>query len=161
ERALTFAVTGARCRVVAGGRAVPLDEPVTVRAGVEVVVGAALTGVRSYVALGGGIDVPAVLGSRSRDTLSGIGPAVLQVGTALPLGLATEPAPLDVPGRGQRTGVLRLHRGPRADWLLEPMALDGASYTVAADSNRVGLRLEGSPVRRRTGELASEGIVLG
>lgn len=161
RRALTFAVTGARCRVTAAGRAVPTDEPVTVRAGAEVVVGAALTGVRSYVALGGGVAVPAVLGSRSRDTLAGVGPDVLRPGTVLPLGVARQPSPLDVPPRGPRTGVLRLHRGPRADWLLDPAALDGATYTIAAESNRVGVRLDGRPVQRRAGELASEGIVLG
>lgn len=160
-RALTLAVTGARCRVVAGGRAVPMDEPVTVAAGVEVVVGAAQAGVRSYVALGGGIEVPEVLGSRSRDTLAGIGPEVLRAGTVLPLGVAGQPAPLDVPPPSVRTRVLRLHPGPRADWLLEPTALDGAAYTVGTASNRVGMRLEGPPVRRRPGELASEGIVLG
>ncbi|WP_110238626.1 biotin-dependent carboxyltransferase family protein [Nocardioides gilvus] len=161
QRALTFAVTGARCRVTAAGRAVSGDEPVTVRAGAEVVVGPALAGVRSYVALGGGVAVPAVLGSRSRDTLAGIGPEVLRSGAVLALGVAGRPAPLDVPPRDRRSGVLRLHRGPRADWLLEPDALHGASYTVAADSNRVGLRLEGRPVLRRAGELDSEGIVLG
>lgn len=168
-RAQTFAVTGARCRVTAGGRAVPLDEPVTVRAGVEVVVGGATVGVRSYVALGGGITVPAVLGSRSRDTLAGIGPDVLRGGVLLPLGVARPPSPLDVPPpepfpgprTGSRTGVLRLHRGPRADWLEDPAALDGAAYTVGAASNRVGLRLEGRPVRRRAGEVVSEGVVLG
>lgn len=164
-RALTFAVTGARCRVTAHGRAVPLDEPVTVRAGVEVVVGDTTAGVRSYVALGGGITVPAVLGSRSRDTLAGIGPDVLRSGVLLPLGAARPPSPLDVPPSGSRTGsrpgVLRLHRGPRADWLEDPAALDGAVYTVGAASNRVGLRLEGPPVPRRAGEVPSEGVVLG
>lgn len=161
QRALTFAVTGARCRVTAAGRAVPSDQPVTVRADVEVVVGAAVQGVRSYVAIGGGVAVARVLGSRSRDTLAGIGPGVLRAGSLLPLGAPTKPAAVDVPPHESRTHVLRLDPGPRADWLRDPAELDGASYTVASASNRVGLRLEGPRVQRRAGEVVSEGIVLG
>jgi allophanate hydrolase subunit 2 len=59
---------------------------------------------------------------------------------------------------------VRVVAGPRADWFASD-ALDrlcAASYVVGADSNRVGLRLEGeSPVRVRDDELPSEGMVLG
>ena len=59
--------------------------------------------------------------------------------------------------------MLHLQRGPRADWVDEDVwaALDGASYAVAADSDRIGLRLTGPALARRAGELASEGIVTG
>ena len=43
-------------------------------------------GLRSYLAVRGGIDVPPVLGSRSTDTLSGLGPAPLRAGDRLPVG---------------------------------------------------------------------------
>ncbi|MGH3716647.1 MAG: biotin-dependent carboxyltransferase family protein, partial [Micromonosporaceae bacterium] len=43
-------------------------------------------GVRSYLAVRGGIAVRPVLGSRSTDTLSGLGPPVVRDGDQLPLG---------------------------------------------------------------------------
>jgi len=57
--------------------------------------------------------------------------------------------------------VLRAVPGPRVDWLDDVAGLHGTTFRVGDRSNRVGLRLEGAPVRRRAGELASEGIVLG
>lgn len=46
------------------------------------------SGLRSYLSVSGGIDVPAVLGSRSTDTLSGLGPAPVRPGDRLPVGSA-------------------------------------------------------------------------
>ena len=164
HRAVTLAVTGATCAVQVGGRAVAHGAPVTVPAGARVTVGAAETGVRSYVAFAGGVDVAPVLGSRSTDTLAWVGPPRLAAGDLLPLGAA---GPLPEPPAAivvrPRDPVLRLRRGPRADWLDRAgwSRLDGTSYAVAADSDRVGLRLDGPRVARRGGELPSEGIVLG
>ena len=73
-RPLTFAVTGAEASVVADRRAVSHGLAFTVPAGAEVSVGPARQGVRSYVAVCGGVAVEPVLGSRSTDTLSGVGP---------------------------------------------------------------------------------------
>jgi allophanate hydrolase subunit 2 len=60
--------------------------------------------------------------------------------------------------------VLGVRPGPRADWF-EPDAcatLTRSTYTVAGESNRVGLRLDGPALARlRAGELPSEGLVLG
>jgi allophanate hydrolase subunit 2 len=112
----------------------------------------------------GGIAVAPVLGSRSTDTLAWVGPPPVEAGTVLPVGgTGGEPRPHDTP-RPPRPGPLRVVPGPRDDWFA-PDALDvlcGSAYTVAADSNRVGLRLEGPALRRtRDGELPSEGMVLG
>lgn len=161
ESARTLAVTGARCDVTADGRALPLDHAVTVSADTEVVVGPARRGLRSYVALAGGVAVDPVLGSRSTDTLAGIGPPILRAGTVLPLGAACGSAASDVAAPAWPEAVLRLHPGPQADWLLCPEELDGAVARVGAASNRVGVRLEGVRVERRAGELPSEGMVLG
>jgi biotin-dependent carboxylase-like uncharacterized protein len=133
-------------------------------AGAELRVDAPPTGLRSYVAVAGGIAVPPVLGSRSTDTLAWVGPAPVARGAVLPVGEPrAEPRPLDTP-RAPQPGPLRLVPGPRDDWFA-PDALDvlcGSAYTVGADSNRVGLRLDGPVLRRaREGELASEGLVLG
>ncbi|MFL6061399.1 MAG: allophanate hydrolase subunit 2 family protein, partial [Marmoricola sp.] len=69
-----IAVTGAGAAVRVGGRAVAWGAAVTVPAGAEVEVGPATSGLRSYVALAGGIEAEDVLGSRSTDLLSGLGP---------------------------------------------------------------------------------------
>lgn len=164
RRAVTFAVTGAACEVRVGSRAVGHAEPVTVRASSVITVGPATSGVRSYLAFAGGIAVPPVLGSRSTDTLAWVGPPRLVAGQVLPLGTARRPprVPEAVVVR-PRARVLHLVRGPRADrvdaagWA----ALDGASYAVAADSDRIGLRLTGPVIPRVAGELPSEGIVTG
>jgi allophanate hydrolase subunit 2 len=73
------------------------------------------------------------------------------------------PRPLDTP-RFPRAGSLRLTVGPREDWFAAEAVglLCGTTYTVHADSNRIGLRLSGAMLERaRSGELASEGMVLG
>ncbi|WP_152648332.1 biotin-dependent carboxyltransferase family protein, partial [Streptacidiphilus anmyonensis] len=167
------AVTGATAPVRVDGRPVGWGAPVRVRAGELLEVGAATAGVRCYLAVDGGFDVPAVLGSRSADLLAGLGPAPLTAGMRLPLGAPGTLGPLG-PGSADQVPLagppaellLRLTPGPRRDWF-EPeslAALGRARYRVSPASNRVGLRLaDGPPLRRRDGlgELPSEGMVLG
>lgn len=135
-----------------------------VPAGATLRVGTPVTGVRSYVAIAGGIAVPPVLGSRSTDTLAWVGPPRVEPGALLPVGEpAGQPRPLDTP-RPPRAGSLRLAVGPREDWFAADAVdlLCGTTYTVHADSNRIGLRLSGATLERaRSGELPSEGMVLG
>jgi len=163
-RATAVAVTGARCVVRVDGRAAGWGTALTVGEGAEVLVEPALEGLRAYVAVAGGIDADPVLGSRSTDLLSGLGPAPVDAGdrfavgapTRVPHGIEAVPRP--------RARTLRLVLGPRSDWFTPASvsALDGAAYVVAADSNRIGLRLTGRAVARsRDGELPSEGMVLG
>ena len=67
------------------------------------------------------------------------------------------------PVPGERAELL-IHLGPRDDWLSDAglAALRDGAWTVSPDSNRVALRLAGAaPPRRRSGELASEGLVAG
>jgi biotin-dependent carboxylase-like uncharacterized protein len=134
-----------------------------VAAGAVLRVAAARSGVRSYVAVSGGLDVDPVLGSRSTDTLSGLGPAPLADGDVLPVGPGRRPRPADAPRWPRASGMLRVGPGPRADWVDGGgRRLADATWTVAADSNRVALRLSGPVlVRSREGELPSEGLVLG
>jgi allophanate hydrolase subunit 2 len=124
--------------------------------------------VRSYVAVRGGFDLPLVLGSRSSDSMSGIGPGPLLAGTVLrvlpapPTSVvgAAEPA-VDPPAA---VTVLRYIPGPRADWFsADTLAdFDRTDWAVTAQSNRIGLRLDGRALERaRGGELPSEGTVSG
>ncbi|MCX5197986.1 biotin-dependent carboxyltransferase family protein [Streptomyces sp. NBC_00249] len=166
---VTVAVTGAPCAVRVDGRPAAWGAPVRLRAGAELDVGRAESGLRGYLAVRGGFAVPAVLGSRATDLLSGLGPPPLETGTVLPVG---PPGPdpvrgadaLRVPGPPAEL-VLPLRPGPRADWFTAASVarLLSSRYRVAAASNRIGLRTEAGPplVRARAGELPSEGMVLG
>jgi biotin-dependent carboxylase-like uncharacterized protein len=100
DRAVTVVVGGAPCPVTVDGRPVAWGAPVRVPAGGVLDVGAVTAGVRSYVAVAGGIAVEPVLGSRSTDLLSGLGPAPLRDGDVLPVGVPARPAPsvADPPG---------------------------------------------------------------
>jgi biotin-dependent carboxylase-like uncharacterized protein len=158
------AVTGASVPVHVDGAERGRDRAEWLPAGGRLRLGTPATGVRSYVAVAGGIDVDPVLGSRATDTLAWVGPPRVEDGDTLPVGApAGPPAPLDTP-RPPAPGPLRVGPGPRADWFAED-ALDrlcAAAYVVAEDSNRVGLRLDGEAPRRvRDEELPSEGMVLG
>jgi biotin-dependent carboxylase-like uncharacterized protein len=160
------AVTGARCLLTVGGVEVPLDTPVAVRPGDEVHVGPATRGLRSYLAVRGGLDVAPVLGSRSTCTLSSLGPLPLRPGDVLPVGrlvaaAVADPVPSVLPADEV---VLQVRLGPR-DAALSSAGLAtllGATWTVSERSDRTGLRLTG-PVLERVpgGEPLSEGLVAG
>jgi biotin-dependent carboxylase-like uncharacterized protein len=165
--AMTLAVTGAEAPLAVDGRPVASRVPLTLRSGQQLSVGRPGEGVRSYLAVAGGLAVPPVLGSRSTDTLAWVGPEPVRAGAVLPVGApAGPPRPADVTAvrRAARPVVLRVGAGPRPDWFA-PDALDrlaASSYTVAPASNRVGLRLQGPLLTVvRLEEPASEGIVLG
>ncbi|MEI8407420.1 MULTISPECIES: biotin-dependent carboxyltransferase family protein [unclassified Kribbella] len=159
---LVIAITGAPC---AG---VPLNAPAFLKAGQVLRFGPPRTGLRTYVAVRGGLAVPAVLGSRSTDLLSGLGPDPLSSGQTVPVGCEYGPmpgvdlAPVADPPGGEV--VVRVTPGPRRDWFTDAgwESFTSQSYVVSSNSNRVGVRLEGEPLERaREGELASEGMALG
>jgi biotin-dependent carboxylase-like uncharacterized protein len=162
--ATDIAVTGAPCALSVNGEARAFDECVRVEAGLRVDVGRATSGMRSYVAFAGGLDVPGVLGSRSHDTLSGLGPPPLRPGMSLPLGSAH--AVGDLPARTLIASDLtvRIRFGPRDDWFEESAkrTLRSSPYQVTPLSDRVGARLVGpSLARANMAELPSEPLVLG
>ncbi|MFE9807179.1 biotin-dependent carboxyltransferase family protein [Streptomyces sp. NPDC005548] len=161
------AVTGAPCPVTVDGRPAGWGAPVRVPAGALLDIGPARAGVRSYVAVSGGVAVDPVLGSRSTDLLSGLGPAPLTDGTVLPLGCPGVPhARVDVVPHPAPPAelVLRVTPGPREDWFTDSAVrtLTTRSYRVSPASNRIGLRTQGPALERAvSGELPSEGMVLG
>lgn len=156
------ALTGARC---AG---TPYAAPVWLAAGEVLRLGAPVSGLRSYLAVRGGIAVEPVLGSRSTDLLAGLGPPRVATGDVLPVGRAVgaemvaDVAPVAEPVAGEL--VVRLVPGPRGDWFPDAAhrLLSGQVWTVTGESDRVGLRLAGPVLERiREGELPSEGMVRG
>lgn len=165
---LVVAVTGAPGQVTADGREVDLNSPVALADGAELRIATPATGLRTYVAVRGGLLVDLELGSRCTDLLSGLGPAKLQAGDELSVGeppdgaLLVDVAPVPEVGGAQLS--LRVLPGPRTDWFtgaaLETLLTD--AYEVTPDSNRVGLKLSGPPLARRIeDELPSEGLVRG
>ncbi len=158
------AVTGAEVPLYVDGAERGVDRAEWLPAGGRLRLGTPTSGVRSYLAVAGGIDVAPVLGSRSTDTLAWVGPPRVEDGATLPVGTPDgPPAALDTP-RPPVRGPLRVTEGPRADWFSADALerLCAAPYVVGEDSNRVGLRLDGDPpVRVRDGELPSEGMVQG
>ena len=150
-------------------RTVPVATPFALLDGETLTIGAPQSGFRSYLAVRGGVDTAPVLGSRSTDTMSGIGPAALAAGQILPAGGEAESGVVghpelqpDFPGAG--VTVLDVVPGPRADWFdaAALASLCGQDWEVKPQSNRVGMRLQGTPLQRtRPGELASEGTVAG
>ncbi|HWJ81330.1 MAG TPA: biotin-dependent carboxyltransferase family protein [Nocardioides sp.] len=159
-------VTGAPAPLTVDGRPEQPGTVLALRAGQRLRLGVPPSGLRSYVAVRGGIAAPAVLGSRSRDTLAGIGPDQVRPGDRLEIGAeATEPLRVDaVPaGHYPAAPVLRVVRGPRDAWVADAERLVSAAWTVAPDSDRVGLRLAGGrlSVHDPGRQLPSEGAVRG
>ena len=164
-----FAVTGAWGPVALDGRRVDPATPARARDGSVLEVGVAERGIRYLLAVRGGIDVPPTLGSRSRDTLAGLGPEPVAARQVLPIGAAPAASvPIldqDVafpPPQG--TVTLALLPGPRADWFTDDArtALFDAEWRFSEQADRIGGRLVGPALERaRAGELASEATVPG
>lgn len=161
--------------VLAGGGAPRPVEPHTatvIDSPSELRLGPVPRGLRATIAVRGGLAVPATLGSRSRDTLAGLGPAPLVAGDVLPIGPvpATPVPPADlVPIDLPTDGVVELgvRPGPRHDWFDAEawQQLVTAVWAASARSDRTGVRLEG-PALARTPEstdreLPSEGTLRG
>ena len=138
-----------------------------VRDGEVISLGVLQSGLRSYVAVRGGIDVRPVVGSRSYDVLSAIGPLPLEPGDVLPVGEHTEEYPevdqAPVAPISERIVELMVVPGPRDDWLTDPDALVHTVWMASDRSDRVGMRLEGRPLTHRNPgrQLRSEGATRG
>ncbi|WP_457252441.1 5-oxoprolinase subunit C family protein [Pedococcus sp. P5_B7] len=166
--AVTVVLTGAPTTATVDGRRVGHAAPFTVGDGAVLDLGRPTSGLRTYVSVRGGIEVGLVLGSRSYDTLSAIGPAPLRRGDLLPIGIAAgqptvDVAPVPTPSTG--TVTLELLPGPRRDWLADVSELTSSPWSVDPASDRVGLRLDGAALTRspqfEDRELPSEGVVRG
>lgn len=135
-------------------------------------------GCRAWVAISGGVDVPLILGSRSTDLRSGFGGfagRALRDGDQLPLGTALSPEPkaprfaawsasVEWTQTAGRAPVLRIVRGSEWDEFIREAqkAFLTRPFTVSADSDRMGARLEGEKLARTNDwELPSEAVAPG
>ncbi len=153
----TVAITGARFHGQLDG--VPWTSPVVLqaRAGARFVFGERVAGLRAYVAVSAGLDVPPVLGSRATDVRSGLGGLngrPLRDGDSVPLGaLPARRTISPIPGGADwmlPSGTARLNLlrgpddGPNAAAALD--ALTSMTFAVSQRCDRMGYHLDGGLV---------------
>ncbi|HEX5740416.1 MAG TPA: biotin-dependent carboxyltransferase family protein [Pilimelia sp.] len=162
------AVTGAPCQVTVDGAPAAFGRPVRVPAAAVLDIHPTRHGVYTYLALAGGVATEPVLGSRSTDTLGGLGPPPLTPGADLPLGPPPCPPPplAPAPDPPADPGPVPLLWGPRHQWLHHSArhTLAAATWSVSPHSDRVAVRLTGPPLRWRDPQpppLRSEPMVRG
>ncbi|SDZ46835.1 biotin-dependent carboxylase uncharacterized domain-containing protein [Variovorax sp. YR634] len=136
-------------------------------------------GLRSWLAVAGGIDVPQILGSRSTDLKAGFGGhegRALRKGDRLPTGAS----PLNAAQRERRAfglrgpdwgpneddGAIALRVLPGPEFELFTLAareqLWGERWRITPQSNRMGSRLAGAELKRkRGGDMLSSGVIPG
>lgn len=146
EADAVIALTGA------GFPGLPSYVAVTMRAGDTLSLGHATAGCRGYLAVAGGIDVPAVLGSRSTflpARLGGLRGAPLAAGDALPVGGDRGPPPsAGLPQSAAARSVERvvtLRTIPGEQFGSVGPALWSATHTTSSRSDRMGVRFDGAP----------------
>ncbi|SDX49409.1 sensor histidine kinase inhibitor, KipI family [Arthrobacter sp. cf158] len=166
--AIAGAPAGIRISSDTTSRPAMVATPFVLMDGETLAMSAPSAGVRSYLAVRGGLVAEEVLGSCSADTLSGLGPKPLTVGDFLAVG----PPPAQAVGLPETQPdfpagdvvELELGPGPRQDWFSAEAleSLFDQVWTVTNDSNRIGMRLAGTPLERvQHGELPSEGTICG
>jgi len=189
EQAL-IALAGADLGMTADGTQLPLWRPICVAGGTTLSATSAVRGCRGYLAVAGGIDVPAVLGSRStyvRAALGGVNGRALKRGDMLAIGTQSElsrriaSSVMESRGGGRvavgrwgasaalipfltTAAVIRVIEGERAHLLTAESVerLWSTEFRVGAQSDRMGYRLEGGSLELTTPtELLSEGVTFG
>jgi antagonist of KipI len=145
---------------------------IEVQPGQTLRLGATRSGARCYLCVQGGIDVKHFLGSASTHVLTGLGGLhgrTLRKGDVLKIVPRTACfrdrtiAPRVIERLLRRT-VLRVTVGPQSRWFPESSQrlFYTSAYRVAEQSDRMGLRLQGSPIRARSRrEMITEGVSLG
>lgn len=164
----TIAVAGADMDARIDDRRLPPWWSARVRAGQVLTLEQAHAGCRAYIALAGGVDVPAVLGSRSTYTRA-------QFGRPLAARDVLRTFPRQAPPGGHGVEIHRL-LPPRSTIRFVPAAGAGAApltaaarrafatgeFTVSRDSDRMGIRLEGPSLEMHPHrELHSAGVAFG
>ncbi len=152
-----FAVTGAAFELQLDGEDIPPDTSCVAEPQTTLTFGQRRSGARAYLAVAGGFEVPVVLGSRSTHIGSGMGGLLgraLRVGDRLEVGGLGGTQPLN----GRRHPVTRLPAGgTRVRVILAPHVepfsseqvtqFQSTRYRVSSDSDRMGYRLSGAPLK--------------
>ena len=167
------AITGADMDPHLNGQIIPMNTAIDVRPGDRLGFRGLRSGCRAYIAFAGGISVPPLMGSRSTYLRAGIGGfqgRALMTGDELPLGeplgkprLKKIPEGLIPEYRHEQT--IRIISGPEAHFfeIAGLRSFLSTEYTVTAQSDRMGYRFTGEPIRHMEGmtNIISAGISLG
>lgn len=152
------------------GGMIPPMQSVRVRRGQIIRVGSLKSGASLYIAVEGGFAVEPVLGSvatDSRGRMGGWQGRALIAGDVLPLrrDRASERDEYRIDGLQLAAPArIRAVPGPQSDYFCdeEVERFFAGGYTLGAGSNRMGLRLEGRPIRHRRGfNIVSDAVVTG
>ena len=162
----SIALAGGDMEAVLDGQPLPMYQTARVPTGAVLHAGPIHGGFHTYLAVGGGLDLPRVLGSISSDTLAGLGPAPLAAGAQIPVAPQADATGfyLRAPPRFGEAALLRVLPGPQEDWftISARRQLLEREYRVLPQSDRTGLRLAGGKLERsRKEELPSMGMVTG
>lgn len=163
-----FAVTGADCQATLDGQPVWPGWRLPIKAGARLKFGAPRQGMRSYLAIAGGIDLPAALGSQSTHLNAGFGGLdgrALRAQDQLPLGCPSRALTRSLGVRLPPIHpVVRALPGPEYEAFTPAAqaAFWSAAWQVSSQSNRMGSRLQGPVLARSTpSELLSHGVLPG
>ncbi|MBQ9976285.1 MAG: biotin-dependent carboxyltransferase family protein [Clostridia bacterium] len=167
-----IALTGADMSPEINGKPIETYTSVEVNAGDLLTMKLAKSGLRSYLAVAGGFDIPEVMGSASTNlkcSLGGFEGRKLRAGDFIPL---RHSIPLSLVGERRVDSEndypseyeVRVLLGPQASLFTEKGIEDFFSkeYTVSDKSDRMGVRLEGDPVESLDGvDIISDGMATG
>jgi biotin-dependent carboxylase-like uncharacterized protein len=171
EASSTMAIAGAQFEVTCDDRPIPIGSSFTVARGQRIKFGRLVQGARAYLAVADGIQTPPTLGSRATHLVSrmgGFNGRALIAGDRVPVVDDPRQRPLRkstglvLPSSGR--ALLRVIPGPQADWFDADAlkTMDGVSFRISPQSNRMGYRLQGPPLGRTDDrELISEPLGIG
>lgn len=184
DDARAVAWAGGEYQVKCGERVVPPGHPVVLSAGEEITFVGPSRGGRAWIAISGGVNVPSVLGSRATDLRAKFGGwhgRSLRDDDVLPLGdnpdaatklikrlqkdkVSSWTAPFEWVNPAARPALLRVVRAHHYDCFTPSAirALFSEIFPVSAQSDRMGVRLDGPVLKREeTGDLVSEAVAPG
>jgi antagonist of KipI len=167
EKETLVAWCGADFQATLAGQPLPRDRAVRVAAGETISFGFARSGLRAWLAIAGGIDVPLVMGSRSTYRRAGLGGhegRPLVAGDNLKTGEPAERAKNllaalhaadaraarwtvrpETLGRPAAAGTVRAVRGPEWAWFTPEAqrAFFSTAWEATNEADRMGVRLQG------------------
>lgn len=167
------AIAGAEMNATLDGHALANWSSFYAPSGSELALDFAATGVRAYVAVFGGIDVPLVMGSRAtylRAAVGGFAGRALQAGDELAIGVTAAPPQTPVQLSAELTPqypaeiTLRVLLGPQQDYFTSEGVLTflQGSYAVSHRNDRMGYRLEGPVITHRgAADIVSDALLPG
>ena len=173
EHELTCVVHGAPFEMAVNSQEIPAGKTFAVRAGDELHIRGTPAGMRAYLCVHGGIQAEPFLGSRSALHPVSRGAVLPCLPSALPsrflLDHQVHPSVTlqRLFGLPSTSKILRVLPGPQSDWFdtlaIFPTTFDFTwpAFEVTAASNRMGIRLRGTPLPLPAQELLSEPVCPG